>query len=492
MPLVKSRSILNWPVLMVGAWLLPTAWAGDATNPWVARVPQAIAQAHDTHTPAAYREALIVAWRADAWPEGLKLAREAQEQWPNHAETLGPVVRAYLRAGRLLEAEDLAKGLSIQSSDHIALRTLANVHLMRGELAAAAAVAKRIAALGPQEAEDYFAIFTVHFAQDEYGPLPGLLHEVEQHLDAAHGYPEMYVEESIAGLADYLRAVGTEPLNRITQYGAVKMTPLLVGLPACDVLINGRGPYRMVVDTGGSIMLSLDQAVADELGIKSVADATIRGVSGTSESGQVVIDELTLGTIRCERVIGRTFDVRSAIMGAADGIIGTGIFHRGRMTLDFNNAQLVIAPSSAEPAAGETSMLRLVGDAKLFAPVQLEGEPGAGFIDSGADIVAMSPRRLRALFPDQKPLTVPVPAQIGVGNSAMPQISFSRGVRLDFGGRTLPNIGGVGLDVLDTTLGPVLGVQADVILGMGVLRQMGSLTVDFPQCKMWIDWLAQN
>jgi predicted aspartyl protease len=246
----------------------------------------------------------------------------------------------------------------------------------------------------------------------------------------------------------------------------------------------------MVVDTGGSIMLALDQTVADEIGLRSVAPASVRGVAGKEQTGQALIEELRIGTIRCRRVVTRTFDVRKSIMGAADGILGTGIFAEGRLTLDFAGGQLVVAPSSAEPGRGQATEVRIAADAKLVAPIRIEGRPGTALLDTGADVVALSPVRMAELFPNRERQVFDVPLALGVGQGNLPQITLTEGVRLELGGRTFENLGGLGLNILDDTLSPIIGIQTDVLVGMTLFREMRSLTVDFARCRLWIEWLG--
>lgn len=255
-------------------------------------------------------------------------------------------------------------------------------------------------------------------------------------------------------------------------------------------MINGRGPYRMVVDTGGSIMLALDQTVADEIGLRSVAQASVRGVSGKEQTGQAVLDELQIGNIRCTRVMTRIFDVHKSIMGAADGILGTGIFAAGRMTLDFAGGQLVVGPSTPEPGPGHAAEVRIASDAKLMAPVRIEGRPGVALLDTGADVVALSPIRMAQLFPHRAPQVFDLPVALGVGQGSVPQLTLTDGVRLELGGLTFENLGGLGLSILDDTLSPIIGIQTDVLVGMTLFREMRRLTVDYARCRMWIEWLA--
>jgi predicted aspartyl protease len=254
------------------------------------------------------------------------------------------------------------------------------------------------------------------------------------------------------------------------------------------VRINGKGPYRMIVDTGGSITLSLDSEVAADIGLEKLADGSVRGVSGKDEAWQALTDELRIGGITCKRVMTRVFGVRAATAFSADGILGTGVFADARMKLDFEHAELHVTPSSDAAAAGHEYALRIVGDAKLMAPVTIQGDSATALLDSGADVIALSPSRMKRLFPDVDPQSFRL-ATAGVGAGEMPKITLSKGVDLEFGGRTWENVSGLGLDVLDTILSSYLGVQCDVLIGMPSFRQMKSFTVDFPKRRMWIEWL---
>jgi hypothetical protein len=161
------------------------------------------------------------------------------------------------------------------------------------------------------------------------------------------------------------------------------------------------------------------------------------------------------------------------------------------VTLDLANGQLVVARSAGSDAPGRATELRLVGDAKLISPVTLEGQPALALLDTGADVVAVAPSRLKELFPDRKTQPVNTGLKIGIGSGQTPEISLGAGVRVVFAGREYKNYGGLGLDVLDETLSPAIGVQIDILFGMPTFRDMKSCTVDFPRCKMWVDWLKE-
>lgn len=461
----------------------------EPENPWKGKAPAAVAEAERIGSPAALGKALDATWRADDWQAALRLARQALEAHPGEPKLRGAIVRALWRAGQLEEAERLAAKIPPDTRDRVALTSLITIHLSRGRVAQAADAAQRLEARIPATATDLYQVIGVRLAQNRLDGIAKLLRKAHRLSDPQNGYPEIYGEELLEGLADFFDAVGTEPLNQITNFGSAAMPLMpLINLPGCMATINGHGPYRMIFDTGGSITLSLDQQVADEIGIKSVAQASIRGVSGKDISGQAVVEELRIGPITCKHVMTRTFGLREQIFNAADGIIGTGIFAEARLTLNFEHARMVVAPSSAKPADGTAVDIRIIGDAKLIMPVTLHGEHAIALLDSGASLVAYSPSRLKRLFPDQ-PVTKLQGAGMGIGGGQGPTIRIGKGVDLVFADRKYENYSGLGLDVLDTLLSPILGVQTDALIGMPVFREMRSWTVDFPRCKMWVDWL---
>jgi hypothetical protein len=92
------------------------------------------------------------------------------------------------------------------------------------------------------------------------------------------------------------------------------------------------------------------------------------------------------------------------------------------------------------------------------------------------------------MFPDRPIRALPVGLAAGVGAESAPTISLAPGADVLFAGRHLAKISGLGLDALDTLLGPMLGVQSDVLIGMTILSQMRSMTVDYRRCRLWIDW----
>lgn len=471
--------------LMISLCLLFTGGPAPDDS-WKERAADRLAAATEAPSAKTVADALDAAYRAD----DLELTRQAiklTEDLKDVDRLRGLLLRALWRLGKLQAVEKMLADVTPASRDLDALTVAVAAALSRCDFKTADAYADAIAKIGPRTALQANALFSARLASDQHEGVAASVRRIEKLIDRKNGYPDSLLGESVDGLAEFFEKIGDEPLNRISRYGAAEMPfAAMLGVPRVDVMINGQGPYSLLLDTGGSVVLSLSPRVAEECGVKSLANASVRGVGGTSESGQAVVERLEIGAIELRRVMTRIYKLPSGLDQMIDGIVGTGMFARGRMTLNFADAVLKIEPSSEKPAAGSEFPVRIIGDGKIIAPVQVEGEPVLAIVDSGAGANALSPSRLRIIFPDRDTKLMEVHA-MGVGESAT-KLNLGPSASLTGFGRTFKEFSGVGLDVLDSMLSPALGIQADAIVGMPMLRQMKTFTIDYHHARLWIDW----
>jgi predicted aspartyl protease len=115
--------------------------------------------------------------------------------------------------------------------------------------------------------------------------------------------------------------------------------------PGVDVLLNGRGPYRVLVDTGASPAIALSPPLAKELGLgRDLGYVRLRAANGQwVRAGRTHMDSLRLGAAEFRGVPAVILDV-----GAGDfaGVIGMGLFDRGVVTFDFPNRRLSLRPGT--------------------------------------------------------------------------------------------------------------------------------------------------
>jgi predicted aspartyl protease len=478
-------------VCVVATFSLWLSAASAAENPWRERVADAVAQARATPSVENLTAALDTAYRADDWEAGRTLATDVTPRDVPPA-LRSRVARALWRAGDWEAAERLADQFSPDANDPVDLHMIVVTSLARADQKRATQAADRLLARADRSALDLMHALSARQAADDYHDALALVREATAKISPDRGYPENLLADELVGLTDFFSAAGPAPLNVVRQHGAAELRRMpIVGLPYCEALINGKGPYKLIVDTGGSIVLSLDEAVVKEIGLPTLAGGSIRGVSGKDAASQTLMDDVRIGDIELHRVVGRTFKLSQAVAYACDGVIGMGVFMGERLTLDYAGERMIVAPSSAAPAAGVAVPLRLIGDAKLIVPAKVDGHRANVFLDTGADGVILSPAYLRGLFkPDQlSEITVPGGAMLGIGAEGAPSMLGSPRIDLEFGQQRFDRVGGLGLYALDTTFGPVLGLQIDVLVGQPAFRRMRSFTVDYGRAKLWIDWL---
>ncbi len=433
--------------------------------------------------------ALDAAWHADDWGAGLAFARMLPEVRQPEVALQGRALRALWRAGELAEAAAVADRLPVEIRDRETLSALATLRLGQGRGTEADQLLSRLEDLGPETAFQAYNIVLARMQRGQTRNLAELTTLAEGLLRPERGYPDALLEEATQGMPDLARAIGNRPINRVRHFGRAEMPAIAgIGLPSCTVFLNGKGPYRLLLDTGGSSTLSLDRRVAEEVGLPVISKARIHGVSGAQEAFHSLIDSVRIGEVEVERVLCHAFDLPE-LLGGIHGILGTGLFLSERFTLDFETGHLEVAASSATAGRGGEIPLWIVADAKLLAWVQVNGRSGPALIDSGADSSVLSPDFVREVFPGREMFSAPLPGGAGVGDGDSGSLLLVPRVDLDLGGRQPAGFGGLALSVLDETLGPMVGVQCDVLLGMNVLRQARSLTVDGPHCRGWIRWI---
>jgi predicted aspartyl protease len=117
-----------------------------------------------------------------------------------------------------------------------------------------------------------------------------------------------------------------------------------IGRIVAPVMINGKGPFRMVVDTGAS-RTTVSPELVKLLGLETEPGKTIllNGVTGAAEVPVVVLERLQAGDFVIESA--DTPIVRAPIMAGADGILGVAGFTTERIIVDFKRDRIEISRS---------------------------------------------------------------------------------------------------------------------------------------------------
>lgn len=121
--------------------------------------------------------------------------------------------------------------------------------------------------------------------------------------------------------------------------------------PFVQVMINGKGPYRFVVDTGTAGEAFVSSALADELHLPVVGYVQLTDPShqGGQHVPVVALELLQVAGVDFKGVRA----VRHALSqadGNCDGLLGFALFRQFLLTLDYPHRQLLLSEGTVTPA----------------------------------------------------------------------------------------------------------------------------------------------
>lgn len=119
---------------------------------------------------------------------------------------------------------------------------------------------------------------------------------------------------------------------------------------AVQVKINGKGPYRMIFDTGAPVML-VNTKVAKESGLMT---RPAKKSGGFAALGQYTIDKMEIGDLRADNVATAVLDhptvtAISKALGPIEGLVGFPFFARYRTAIDYQATELTFTPNGYQP-----------------------------------------------------------------------------------------------------------------------------------------------
>lgn len=118
-----------------------------------------------------------------------------------------------------------------------------------------------------------------------------------------------------------------------------------IGRVMTQVMVNGKGPFRFVIDTGAS-RSTLAPHLARALGLKTSVgrNVMLNGVTGAAEVPTVAVDSLEIGALKFTNQ--NLPVIFTSIMGNADGILGVAGFEDQRIDVDFKRDRVSVLASN--------------------------------------------------------------------------------------------------------------------------------------------------
>jgi hypothetical protein len=149
-------------------------------------------------------------------------------------------------------------------------------------------------------------------------------------------------------------AVTQEPEAVTLESGEVRFELVGPGDAALvvPVLINGKGPFPLVLDTG-TPLTCVDQSLANELDLQEAADTVAIGgaVGGTNSVRLVRLESIEVGTAKSAGLIGCVVDLGPMLKSGVEvkGLLGLNFLKAYHVTIDFDNRTIRLEPGESRP-----------------------------------------------------------------------------------------------------------------------------------------------
>jgi predicted aspartyl protease len=151
----------------------------------------------------------------------------------------------------------------------------------------------------------------------------------------------------------------TASATSLTAQNTALSAPLELthGKPFVMVMVNGKGPFRFVVDTGTSAEAFVTAELADQLNLPVTGQVHLSDPSkqGGQRVPRVQIQSLEVAGVVFTDVKAARHNLSSAD-GNCDGLLGFELFRDYLLTLDYPNRRMTLTSGSLAPD-GERSVL---------------------------------------------------------------------------------------------------------------------------------------
>ena len=260
------------------------------------------------------------------------------------------------------------------------------------------------------------------------------------------------------------------------------------------VMVEGKGPFTFVVDTGANhSVLAIE--TAQGLNLPSGGTAAIHGIAGVEPAETVYVRQMTIGSVATKRLRMPLVSRRNL---GADGLLGVDVLTRRDVQLDFERNRFNIARSDSSfrqvATNGGSGRLALPGvDPHLVVvPARyrfgqltiIDAEVGVGlpitaFLDSGAQSTVGNLALRSAAFLQEPGLalkTLRVQLVSATGQTVSGDLARLPDLRL--GGLRIGNLSCVFADLHTFKIWDLVDRPA-ILIGMDVMRHFKTIELDF-------------
>jgi hypothetical protein len=324
----------------------------------------------------------------------------------------------------------------------------------------------------------------------DYRPIAGVMFPYVSHTEGSDGnVTDMKVTQARANVPDGAAHL-VKPASNVHDFsiaqGATQTsvpTELIDNHVYLSVMLNGKGPYRFIFDTGGLNLV--DPAVAKEIGTSGTGSFQGGGVGSTTESVSFAkVSTLQIGDAIVKDQLFFVAPTRAGFGITAgqqvDGLIGFEVLSRFVTTFDYGANKVIFAMPGAPPPAGADAIPFIMDSKQPQFACSIDSISTQCSLDTGArdSITLLSP--FVAAHPQVVPPVVTAEGVNGFGFGGPAMGKLGRIARLGIGDYTLEN---VVADFSTQTKGAFASPFNAANVGGGVWKRF-ALTLDYTTRKM--------
>ena len=262
------------------------------------------------------------------------------------------------------------------------------------------------------------------------------------------------------------------------------------------VMLNGRGPYEFVVDTGANRSV-VSTELAAELALPAAGRAEVHGIAGVESSAMASVERLAVGRIETLRL--KTPLLTRGRLGA-DGLLGVDVLRNRRLAIDFRRNTITIYRANAATLGLSLSVkdsrlnqsghsldgtdytivpARMRFGQLIVVDADLGGVPVVAFLDSGSQNTVGNLQLYKKLKARPELLSVrPLNVQLTSATGQVAIGELSRVPTLRLGGLGIADLSAVFADLHIFKLWDLADRPA-ILIGIDVMRHFEAIELDY-------------
>jgi hypothetical protein len=201
---------------------------------------------------------------------------------------------------------------------------------------------------------------------------------------------------SILLLASALRAVGHAQMRvgpqvptptgiQVPGDGVTVPMQDMEGRPVVDLKINGKGPYRFILDTG-AVTTVVGEELSHELSLTPPAGVQVASAGGGPAPAIVVIHDVRIGDAVLEGMIAAVMPLGGLLKGenAPRGVLSAANFPGYLLTYDYPGKHISIKKGALESADSKNTFQYTEEQVLPTVPIRIAGHDTEVHLDTGS------------------------------------------------------------------------------------------------------------